>query len=301
MLDDSDKDHSLLAALDPTLADMAPVPGSSRYRQLLERAMTTTDPIADEALDPATTDEPPAATAGGAKRTLRPDWRWIGAVAAVVVAMAGVVVVLQPDRPVEPAAAVAAAAVKTGDVRTLRVQAVYTAEDGRRTTVDADLDGGDALIRYRSPDSTEAQGPTESAITAIGSTVWEMEGDRVVSKRTDVPQAERNEPYQRSSEAVVEAALTGSEVTDLGREAVRGSDATHYRISLTDASIAAISALPASQTAQFELEYPQAITSFDVWVDDALIRRIDLRSSTQGRSTIEFYDFGADITVIPPT
>lgn len=277
-------DLRVLGAFDPTTVDAPPTPGSIRHHQILERIMTTTE----QSIKPSGADP---------ERQPRRGRRWlaVAAAAAVVVAIVGVVVLVQPDRKLAPAAALSAAADNTGDVTTLRVHADYVYADERGRTLDGQVDGADYAFRIVAADG-DGDAETEST-TSIGSTVWES-GEPM---RTDVPPEERNAPYQTSSEAVVKAALTGSQVTDLGEEEVRGAVADHYRIGLTPRSIEAISALTPSQVAQFELEYPQDVTAIDVWVDDDLIRRIDVRSTTQGRSTIEFYDFGADITIRPPT
>ena len=101
----------------------------------------------------------------------------------------------------------------------------------------------------------------------------------------------------------MKAALTGSDVTDLGTETVRGHDAQHYRIKLTSRSTPALQALDPSALSRFELEYPDGVVGLDVWVADDLIHRIAVRSDWESGegSTIEFYDFGADITIRPPS
>lgn len=296
-LDDFTEDRSLLAPLDPTLLDPPPPSGSARHHQILERAMTEPTIAGSRTVSTGTTSVPesgrPSRSSAHRGRRLA-----LAGVAAVVFAIVAVVVLAEPDRPVTPAAALANAADNTGDVTTLRVHADYVYADQTAVKLDGEADGRDFSNRIVAVDPNS--GMSSSAKTKIGDTVWTTSDGRT-AKETDVSPSSRNAPYQISSRSVVRAALTGSEITDLGRESVRGSDATHYRIGLTQESITAMEALSPTQTAQFELEYPQEVTTFDVWVDDGLIRRIDLRSPTQGRSTIEFYDFGADITITPPT
>lgn len=50
-------------------------------------------------------------------------------------------------------------------------------------------------------------------------------------------------------------------------------------------------------------EPAQGVVGLDVWVADDLIHRIAVRSDWESGegSTIEFYDFGADITIRPPS
>jgi hypothetical protein len=55
----------------------------------------------------------------------------------------------------------------------------------------------------------------------------------------------------------------------------------------------------------FELENPSQIRSLDVWIADGYIRRIRVTQNWEAAeslgTTVEFYDFGADITITPPT
>lgn len=319
---DLPEDLAALSALDPTATDAPPAPGSARHRQILEQAMSTTDPAAaspttssgDELTAPAET--APPATAAPHHRPSR-HWLALAAAAAVVVAIVGVVVLIQPDRKLTPAAALSAAADNTGDVITLRLHAEYARTAGPSRTLDARINGADYAFRSVATYSTGGATKTETeATTTIGDTVWEADGDRV-TKRTNVPPEERNAPYQTSSRAVIKAALTGSTVVDLGRGEVRDGEADHYRIELNRRSLAALSALSPSQTAQFELENPGGVKSLEVWVDDGLIRRIALAlysgstrtdeatgitTSTETEIvTIDYYDFGADITISPPS
>jgi hypothetical protein len=268
----TDRDPLLdaLARLDPTIGDPPPPPGSDRHRLILEHAMSAT------------------ATAPG-RRTRRRLVTLAGAgIAAAVIALVAVTVAGAPgDRP-DPVAALTVAAETTGDVDTLRALAVYE-DDGGRRTLDVDVDGRDYHLRSG----------TEWTIT-IGDQQWSDEDAEPMT----VPDDLRNVPFPEASEAVLDAALEGATVTVLGDEDVRGVEATHYRIELGASGVAALSALAPNQVAMFELEYVEAVTSLDVWVADDLIRRIRHTSdASQGNPevTIEFYDFGADITIEPPS
>jgi hypothetical protein len=203
--------------------------------------------------------------------------------------------------PAEPSAkaAVTAAATATGDVGSLRSEATYDSGDEPPTHLSGEIDGTDYTSTFRrtGPDGKESV----TTVTVIGSTRWEEHDGKVT--KSDSPPEENNAPFPQASEAVVKAALTGSDVTDLGTETVRGHDAQHYRIKLTSRSTAALQALDPSALSRFELEYPDGVVGLDVWVADDLIHRIAVRSDWESGegSTIEFYDFGADITIRPPS
>ncbi|MEO6627959.1 MAG: hypothetical protein ABIP03_05260 [Aquihabitans sp.] len=136
----------------------------------------------------------------------------------------------------------------------------------------------------------------------VGDTVWDDEG-----KHTALPE-QRNAAYAPSSEAVVKAILDGSTLKDLGDQDVRGATARHIRATLTPASRTALAALSPSQVAMFELENPDKIDTLDLWIADDLIRRMRVAADwgENGQpevnvATIEFYDFGADITIAAPS
>jgi len=283
-----------LGQLDPAMTDAPPLPGSSRHRTILEHAMSATDtaPSTDRA-------HPGPAPQHGRMRRRR-----IGvaaAVAAVVIAVTAVVV-LEPGRtpaPVSAKEAVTAAATTTGDVSSLRIEATYDSGGEPPTHLTGEIYGLDytSTFRRKRPDGKEHA----TTVTVIGTTRW-TETDGKVTKAQSPPE-ENNAPFPQASDAVVKAALTGSHVTDLGTETVRGHDAQHYRIKLTDPSKAALQALDPSQLSRFELEYPDGVVGLDVWVADDLIRRVAVRSDWErgAGSTIEFYDFGANITIHPPS
>ncbi|MEO6988032.1 MAG: hypothetical protein ABI239_05220, partial [Aquihabitans sp.] len=120
----------------------------------------------------------------------------------------------------------------------------------------------------------------------------------------------RNAAYAPSSEAVVAAILDGSTLEDLGDDVVRGVSARHIRATLTAKSRQALLALSPSQVAMFELEYPDAVDSLDLWVSDDLIRRISVTVDDGPGSdgepslkaiSIDFYDFGAEIEITAPS
>ena len=223
--------------------------------------------------------------------------------AALIAVIVGVVVLVQPDKAVTPVAAVTAAADKTGDESTLRVRATYDSGNGYRTELSGEIDGADSRSRS-SQTGPDGEASTSSSRTAIGDRLWETDDDGVTTSSTFRPE-EGNAPYPEASRAVVTAALQGSTVDRLGREDVTGVEATHYQITLGPTGVAALAALTPSQLAAFELEYPGEVEELEVWVADDLIRRIHVRSDFEASdapgSVIEFYDFGADISITPPT
>ncbi|MGI8754822.1 MAG: hypothetical protein ACR2MB_02980 [Acidimicrobiales bacterium] len=310
-------DDEALAALDdldPTRADPPPAPGSPRHHQIQERAMT--DPSTDFDADPrpnesGRSDGVEAATHGGTvaplatttepRRSHRARWLALAGAAAVILVIVGVVVLAEPDRPVTPVAALTAAATRTGQVTTLRASATYDSGSEPPTTLTGEIDGNDYFTRFTNTDPQTGKKTTNST-TVIGNRRWDTNTVGKTTMTTEPP-SQRNAQYPSSSEAVAKAALKGATVTDLGKAQVRGTETTHYRITLGPSGIKALGNLSPGQLARFELEYPQDVTDLDVWVADDLIRRIHVRQKFEGNapgSTIEFYDFGADITIRPP-
>lgn len=82
-------------------------------------------------------------------------------------------------------------------------------------------------------------------------------------------------------------------------------EATHYRVRLDDAAIRRLGTLRPNQLSGFELESPGSIRSLDVWIADGYIRRLRVthihEAPGSSGTTVEFYDFDADITITPPT
>lgn len=293
-----------LTSLDPAAADAPPLPGSPRHLSILEHAMTTTDP-ADPSTSPDAPEPDPAEPVRlGPPHRSRRRLAFALAAAAVVATVVGIAVVAPGSEPTPASASVALAraADATADATTLRVAATYE-RSGSTSQVTVEGDGSDYRIEAV---GTFDDGREEGETTVvIGDTVWE-DG----TKRTGVPPEERNAAFAPSSAAVVDAILDGSTLEDLGDSEVRGEPARHIRATLTPASRAALAALSPSQVAMFELEYPGDVETVDLWVADDLIRRIvvevDWGTGEDGEpqsnvATIEFYDFGADIEITPPT
>ena len=311
-----------LAALDPAAGATAPVPGSTRFDSILEHAMRTDATDATHAdpdtgapadADPTVTDpaqaDPmlgqPVDAVGSPRRRSRRRLGLVLAAAAAVLAIVAVVVA-GPGSDPEPASATEAltrAADGTADATTMRVAATYE-RAGSVNRIAAEADGADYRIESRATFDDPAQPPEEETTVVIGDTVWEDGTSRTA------PPEERNAAYAPSSAAVVGAILDGSELEDRGEQDVRGTPTRHIRATLTDRARAALAALSPSQVAMFELEYPQGVDQIDLWVTDDLIRRIrvvvDQGQGADGRpqqdvADIEFYDFGADITITPPS
>ena len=140
-------------------------------------------------------------------------------------------------------------------------------------------------------------------IVYIGNKGWTVNDGP--DEATIVQPEERNAPYAESSAAIVEAAVSESTVTEVGVEDVRGVEATHYHVRLDDAVIRRLGTLRPNQLSAFELENTSSIRSLDVWISDGYIRRLRVTQNYEAPdssgTTVEFYDFGADITITPPT
>lgn len=296
---DDDPLLAALARLDPTIGDAPPGEGSDRHRQILETAMTRTptpgaDPDFEElALERIDTSSSERSRRGRRRRRLV----LAGAgIAACVIAVAAVAITGGSGARPEPVAALTEAAAATGDVSSLRIHGRYVGEDGTRT-IDVDVDGRD--YHLRSQREGEPDGSGEWTI-GIGDQQWSDEDPEPLT----MPDEQRNEPFPEASRAVVDAALKGAKVEDLGDEQVGDTEAVHYRIDLGEPGVAALSALAPNQVAMFELEYPQGVTSLDVWVADGLIRRLEIQfadGQAQRSVTLDYVDLGADITITPPS
>lgn len=106
-------------------------------------------------------------------------------------------------------------------------------------------------------------------------------------------------PFGASSEAVVAAALEGSDVSDGGEEVLDGVTTTRYDLELTDASIAALSALTPSELARFELEHPEDVEALSVWVADDCVHQVEIAHRDRLTRT-RFFNFNGDITITAP-
>jgi outer membrane lipoprotein-sorting protein len=276
----------LLQPLDPANQAAEPRRGSIRYESILEAAMLTTDHHISEPTFRA--------------RRRRPRFAHLGAAGAAAAIVVIGLVIVRPAGEVAPAAAITTAADALGDVDSFRSTFVSAAPDGTIEEASAEFDGG--RVRIVSHDDDE-----ELITTVIGSRLWETtpEGTTMVSSEQD----DRPAPFPASCEAVLNAALDGAAVQELGTEQIDGADARHLRLELSDESRAALFALPPSELAWFDLEGPGSVEVIDVWVAEGLIRRLRIEHAVQDdgstyggeTETIDFFDFGADITIEPPT
>jgi hypothetical protein len=271
-----------LAGLDPVGGDAPPARGSARYHSILETAMTTTLDHHPHHLD--------------GMPQLRRSRRLpiLAAVAAAAVFVAGAVV-FRPGSEPSAFASVQQAAEAMASVDSLRAEVVRYDPSGE--FVDralADVSGADVAVSLDFGD-----GEPVPSFAAIGDTIFEVL-DGVVESR---PRSDNDAlaPFADASSAVVEAALTGATVDDVGREEVRDTESVHYRVELTDAGRSALAALTAQELAWFELEYPNEVSAVDVWVADGLVRRIRVGNLDGSAAVTEFWDLGADITVVVPT
>ena len=237
------------------------------------------------------------------RRTRRRAAYVLGAAAAILAVVAGFVV-FEPDRPLSPAAALTEAAQNTDEALTLRSEYRQDNDEGGLTVIRSEHRGGDVRRTFSTieADGTERTDVESDLIQVyIGDKGWRVADGEV----TTVKPEGRNAPYAESSAAIVRAAVNESTVSRIGVEDVRGRDATHYRLDLDAAAIERLERLPSNQLSGFELEYPGEILSLDVWIADGYIRRIRVVQNFEGPdspgTTVEFYDFGADITIEAPT
>jgi outer membrane lipoprotein-sorting protein len=292
----ADRIDERLAALDPTLGDPPPQPGSDRFRLIKEKAMqnvtTPTEGLARTgALPPRQPGRP-----NPARR------RIVQAAAASIVALlaAGLIVSGGEERPAA-AEAVRAAAQNLGRVDTLRATLVQTYPDGEVMTFEGEFAGADGRsVGIQTDPSGVEMSRWEHVF--IGDSVWFIADLGGVSHERVAPD-ERLAPFTEAAAAIVAAVLEGGDVEQLGTERVRGLEATHYRIRPDEQSRRALEALAPGQLSWFALEDPWAVETIEVWTADDLVRRVRVTFAEgyfMSTSTSDFYDFGADITIAPP-
>jgi hypothetical protein len=239
----------------------------------------------------------------GRRRPGRRTIRVLAAAAVVLVAVAAVLTFGPDGSQLSPAAALNQAADRTSDALTLRSDYLRDRGDGTFTLIRSEHHGADVRRTFLivEADGTERTGEQgDEFIVYLGDKGWTAEAP---DEPQTVDPAERNAPYAESSAAIVDA-VSGAPVTEVGVEDVKGTDATHYRIEVDDAAIRRLSDLPPNQRSAFELEAPGQIRSLDVWIGDGYIRRLRVTQKFEPAgslgTTVEFYDFGADITITPP-
>ena len=97
-------------------------------------------------------------------------------------------------------------------------------------------------------------------------------------------------------------------MTKQGGDTLDGVATARYDIELTDASIAALSALTPNVLAWFELRYFDAVRTLSVWIADEHFQAVEITDTTEITRT-RFFNFGSSITItarpgltpIPPT
>jgi hypothetical protein len=193
------------------------------------------------------------------------------------------------------AAAVKTAATHTGRVTSLRATTSATSSDGSRDTADLEVSGD--RLRLVSQDDLGTD-----TLIVVGEYGWESQTDKDGvhdGGKQHLPVNARLAPFAPSTEHVIRAALQDASVKKEGTDTIRGTEATHYHLDLTDASRTALKALPATELAWFELDSVDKSATIDVWIADDLIQRITVRLPDRF-STTDFFDFNAPITITPP-
>ena len=276
------------AHLDPIRRDVPPVPGSSRYLDIKERAIRS-QPDISEAAD-STVDSTQQGTLHSGVAFARSRLvRFLAVAATVVAALAGIVV-LAPAQTESAEATVAAAASATGQVASLR---------GTLTRNNFNSSSGSAVIEYSDGNAriieTSEEGRIETVV--IGDRMYEDRNGETSQSKIEPKQ--KLAPYGASAASVITAALESAEVGEQERETIGGVETVHYVITLDTASRRALGALTPRELAWFELEYPEEVSHIDVWVANDLVQKIVVHVGN-GTATSEFYDFDADIQISPP-
>ncbi len=289
-----DDDLNRIGRLDPLLRAAPPAPGSARYEAIREKSMTQT-----------TIRTEPAHRPHAVRRHRRLGWSAAaaGVAAAAVAAVVAVVAFGNTGEPVQPPATDApqlllAAAQQTGQSKTLRFeQAVH---GGGSFGASGEIAGADSRV------VTTGEG-TSSTRIIVGDVRWSTAKGKTTRK--ELSGEDRPTPFAEAAADVVRAVTGDADVETVGTEQVRGEDATHYRLTLPEATsaadpVSALASLPEKTLVWFDWDgldsYSGAVT-VDVWVAGNLIRRIG--GAVEGQDpfpTTEFYDFGAPITITAP-
>lgn len=282
MTSSEDWELTELRRLDPALRDAPPAPGSVRYDTILERAMSL------QTADTNTNTNTPMQRPPRSRRWMT----WAVAGTGVAASVLTTVVVLG-GHSTSASAAVQTAAERIEKVVTLRGTTHSELKTGGASNTTIEANGADMKIVTQDDIGT-------INTTIVGGIAYEStsDSDGTPHKNTG-PNEHGLAPFAEATGNVVQAALNGADVTDKGTEQVRGADTTHYQVKLTAESRKALTALPAGQTAWFEVEHPDQITSIDIWTAGDLIRRITV-DQPERRTTTEYYDFGQPVTITKP-
>ncbi len=276
-----------------------PLPPAA-FRELAQSpdAQGTLKAILSTSPDDALTEMP----AKGALRIARPRLQvGFAAAAALVLAAVGTVIFV-PGGAATAEAKVRAAAAALGETESLRATIEQVYPNGEVVTFTGEFQGADGK-QTATQVSSDGTPLSEWQIINIGDTEWMVTGEHVSSEHRSPQQ--RLSSFAEASSAVVEAALEGGDVEEVGTETVDGAESTHYRITPDARGRAALAQLKPGELAWFslDLEAPAALDVMDVWVVDEIIHRIDIRfapdfflTSTSNR----YFDFGANVVISPP-
>ncbi|HEY7073065.1 MAG TPA: hypothetical protein VH479_23260 [Acidimicrobiales bacterium] len=276
-----------LALLDPARREAPPAPGSVRHASILERAMSATD------RDTATLAPLPEPRSARRRHRWRPYAATLAAAVAVAV-VAGAALLPRGAGSPDAVSLVSSAAGTTAKVTSLRVSIEH--EDQYSSgTGSIEISGNRMRVQVN---GTYSDGHTEGSTTVyLGLVSYQQNLDGgTETDRRDRPLP----PFVSSSEAVLDAALSGQDVAVVGQETVRDVPATHYRITLDATARAALAGVDPEKLAWFDLENPDQVRTVDVWVGDDLVRRLRVTGDDGSVRSAEYYDFGADIRIQAP-
>jgi len=304
MIERDDELDERLRSLDPAAIDPPPRSGTTRYHDIEEIIMVNIE-HAD------VSDASGNRVARTRERFRRPRRRslLLAAVAGIGL-LAAIGVALAPGSTSGAVATVRAAAQNNAEVETFRVR--FASED-----LDF-LPGGSATAEVDGNDVHMVAGDLE--LIRIGDTEWLSDGGDFQS----APSAEIFAPFGEASAQVISAALTSDQVTEEGDETLDEITTTRYRIELDEAARAALADVPAraqywftaetSESAEVVIDdegnevpvsagrsgFLEDADAIAIWVADDLIHQIEV-STGSNQFTVTFFDFGADITITPPS
>ncbi len=287
MASDDSKFRELVTALDPIGDERPPSPGSDRYLKILENAMHADIEATTDLSDGTSTEK------DRFSRHRRTRRRFTAAAAAVLVIAAAALVAQSANAP-NAQATVSEAARALAEITSLEAKLTATSPH-QQSTSHLRVNGDNFEIK---DSTTYADGHSEASTTTVvdGVRYEEIEGEIT---RSPTRTGDRLTPFGSASEAVISAAMTGASVIDAGSERVGSADSTRFDVKLSEASVAALSALSPSELAWFELEYPDQVDSISIWIGDGVIRQVTIG---QGDSVtkLTYSSFNSDITISAP-
>lgn len=254
---------------------------------------------------PMTPGQPEHATEHAPRPVPRRRRRWtaVAAAAAVAAAVAAGAIVLRPGDQPSAEATVLTAAEALADVTSLR-STMHVEDDHFVSDVTAEMSGTNLRTEQEMREIETGTVERFRWVVVDGTEYYtEVRDGQEVTTAEPVDPNYRLAPFGEASAAVIDAALDGSDIDEVGTEEVHGVETTHHRVRLAEAGRSALAELPRSYLGWFDLYFDDdhltGEVTLDIWTAGETIRRLGV-TSANGSFTVDFFDFNADIEITPP-